>query len=211
MRGDIHQITRLITTPIWKPESFLEIGSRDGHDTFVVSKYWNIPDEKCFIFEPHPDCYNNIKKLYPKFNTFNVAISNKTEVVTFNAGIVGEEVNVGISSVLDRKNESDVFHSNKVEVDAWRIDDIMNHFKLEKFDLVKIDVEGLGYEVLEGFGEYIKKTKFIQIELETKEVWKGQRLLGDIVEFMKEKGFSLIDNIVLCDAQNDVLFMNNNI
>jgi hypothetical protein len=76
---------------------------------------------------------------------------------------------------------------------------------------MKIDVEGLGLQVLEGFGDKIKNTKFIQIELETQQVWEGQSYYDDVVLYLNDLGFLILDEINLDEVQKDVLFINNNI
>ena len=82
----------------------------------------------------------------------------------------------------------------------------MGRFKIESFDLCKIDVEGFGLQVLQGFGDKIKDFKAIQIELETKEVWEGQSYYKDVVEYLSEYNFEILCQIVLNDLQTDVLF-----
>lgn len=207
MRYDIKQLTEVVKRYKYSPNSFAEIGSRDGHDTAYVSQYWGIQQNQCYIFEAHPHCHRSIIQTYPQFNVFNVAITNKKGVVEFNAGVVGVEPNIGISSMLDMEDVG--FISQKVQVDGWRMDDVLAHIKLPGFDLLKIDVEGASLQVLEGFGKALCYSKFIQIELETKRVWKGQALHSDVVEFMEGKNFSVVDDVILAHDQNDTLFKNN--
>jgi hypothetical protein len=76
---------------------------------------------------------------------------------------------------------------------------------------MKIDVEGLGLQVLEGFGEKIKNTKYIQIELEISQVWKNQSYYKDVVDYLNTKGFIIIDDVDLDQYQKDVLFKNINL
>ena len=206
MRHDINQLTEQLRKENFTPNSFIEIGSRDGHDTNYICQYWGLKPSNCYIIEAHPKCYEFIQNTYPQYNTFNIAASNKTEVVKFNAGIVGQEENIGISSLLDRTFSP--FISEQVEVDGWRMDEVMNHFGVDKFDFMKIDVEGFGLEVLQGFGDKIKQTKYIQIEVETSEVWSGQSLYNDIVNYMESMGFELMYDIVLDGVQNDILLKN---
>ena len=204
MRNDIRQLTEELKGKI-EVQSFIEIGSRDGHDTNYISHYWNVDPSKCYIIEAHPDCYQYIINMYPQFNTLNVAASNKTEVVTFNAGIIGVENNIGRSSVLEyTKGE---FINKLVEVDAWKIVDVMNHFNIDTIDLAKVDVEGFTLQVLEGFEEKLVGFKAIQMELESAEVWKGQSLYDDVVTFMKHNNFYVVDDIDLDGIQRDVLFV----
>jgi len=209
MRHDIYQLTTLLQNENFNPTSFIEIGSRDGHDTNYIKHFWNLDSTKCFIIEAHPVCYNNIISQYPQYQTFNIAASNKTEPVSFNAGIFGKEENVGVSSILNRIYSP--FTSEKIEIDGWRMEEVMNQIQINKFDFMKIDVEGLGLQVLEGFGEKIKNTKYIQIELETQQVWEGQSYYGDVVSYLDILGFKILDEINLDGVQKDVIFKNKNI
>lgn len=209
MRHDIRQLTTLLKQENFTPNNFIEIGSRDGHDTSYISQFWNLNPSKCYIIEAHPVCYQNIITQYPQFNTFNVAASNKTQPVIFNAGVFGKEENIGISSLLDRTLSP--FISEKIEIDAWRMEEIMEKLQIKNFDFMKIDVEGLGLQVLEGFGDKIKNTKYIQIELEISQVWEGQSYYDDVVFYLNNLGFEILDEVNLDGIQKDVIFKNKNI
>lgn len=169
------------------PKNIVEIGSRDGHDTDYMRRMFNLPEDCCYIFEAHPDCYSMIGKNYPGFNLFNCAITDKTGVVQFNAGIVGLENNIGGSSML--KDVTGNFKSNVVSVDGWRFDEVCSKLELQEIDLIKIDVEGHTKEVLDGFGVMLDKTKAIQVELEHKECWEGQALYEDIKKYLLNNNF----------------------
>lgn len=205
MRADLKQLTDLIETPI---TSFAEIGSRDGHDSHYVSQYHKLNPSKVYIFEAHPGCFNYINKTYPHYNSFNVAITKKNGILKFNAGVIGEEKNVGISSLLVRTPKYNDFISNEVEVDGWKMESILEHLNIEGFDLLKIDVEGAGLDVLMGFGDKLQNTKFLQIELEYVSVWEGQSLYKETKEYLNSVGFEVIEEINLDNIQCDVLFKN---
>jgi FkbM family methyltransferase len=204
MRHDLRQLTIALKDKI-EVNSFIEIGSRDGHDTHYINQYWKLDPNNCYIIEAHPVCYSNITTYYPQYQTLNVAASNATGVVDFNAGVFGKEQNVGISSILKRSLNS--FVSEKVKVDAWRMDHVMSHFNIESFDLAKIDVEGFALQVLIGFGDKLEKFKAIQIELEIKKVWENQSYYEDVVEYFKKFGFKILEEVTLDEYQKDVLFI----
>jgi FkbM family methyltransferase len=204
-RFDLKQLTEVLNIFRFSINSFVEIGSRDGHDTHFVASYWNIPSSNCLIIEAHPDCYKNIIDTYSQYKTINIATSNTNGKISFNAGIIGEEPNVGKSSVLV-ENLHHGFISKKVEVESDRMESIMKNLNIESFDLCKIDVEGFGLEVLQGFGDNIRGFKAIQIELETEKVWEGQSYYDDVVNYLKGFNFEILSQIVLNGTQRDVLF-----
>ena len=209
MRPDINQLTILLRNQNFQPTNFIEIGSRDGHDTRYIQYYWNLPPQKCYIIEAHPDCYRDILRDYPEFQTLNIAASDNTEVTSFNAGIFGKEENVGMSSVL--QGVSKEFISEKIEVDGWRMEEVMEHLHIDKFDFMKVDVEGFALQVLKGFGDKLKQAQYIQVELENVEIWTEQSYYLEVVKYLDKIGFKILEDIDLGgSAQKDVLFKNTN-
>lgn len=190
----------------FKLNNIIEIGSRDGHDTECIRNIFDLSNEQCYIFEAHPDCYESIKKTYPDFNVFNCAVTNKTGIVKFNAGIFGVEDNIGISSIL--KDITGKFKSKQISIDGYRFDEICDKINLSDIDLVKIDVEGHAKEVLHGFGKMIDRTKAIQIELEHVECWEGQALYEDIKNFLLTKDFIEVFFIRHAYDQSDSFWIN---
>ena len=58
----IDQYNKYFSTP---PQNVLEIGSRDGDDAYKLKEYFNIPDSRTYVVEPHPKCIALIKEKYP--------------------------------------------------------------------------------------------------------------------------------------------------
>ncbi len=54
-----------------------------------------------------------------------------------------------------------------------------------------IDVEGHGWEVLDGAHETLARTDFLQIEVEDQAVWSGERLFPEINAHLRGAGFSI--------------------
>lgn len=210
MRSDIYQLTDflrqngIVNSDI---NTFAEIGSRDGHDSDYIKKFWDLKNQDVYIFEAHPECYKSIRSRYPLYKSYNVAVTNKTGIVGFNAGVVGKEPNVGISSLLERSNNPDFIY-DRIEVDGWALDDIVTTLNLPKLDIIKIDVEGATKQVLSGFEKNIINTKFIQIELETEIVWDNQTIYNEIVDLMSLYGFDVVNDVVISNNQKDTLFKN---
>ena len=205
MRNEINQLT---TELPFTPVTFMEIGSRDGHDTKAVADYWNLAPDNCYIIEAYPALCNRIKAQYPEFNTFGFAASDKLGTVEFNAvPLTDHDNNIGISSILEC-TAYDV-PSDKITVPTNTISNFLGEIGLLGVDLIKIDVEGFTQEVLNGFGDKLQNIKALQIETEKSEMWKGQKIHDDIVEFMESKDFTLLNKYDAWGNQYDCLFINN--
>ena len=203
IRPHLHQLT--INLP-FKPVTFMEIGSRDGHDTKEIADYWDLDYKNCYIIEAYPELSDRIKKQYPEFNIFSFAASNKKGTASFNAIKLDKNLNIGTSSVLDCLVYDIPY--DKITVNTDTVFNLLNENNLNGIDLIKIDVEGFTQEVLDGFGDKLTNVKAFQIETEKSEMWKGQKTHNEIVEFMKINNFELIDKVPHYGNQYDCLFIN---
>lgn len=206
MRHEINQLTKEIRQ-FFTPKTFLEIGSRDGHDTKEVADFFRLDPKDCYIIEAHPILFERIKETYPEFNTYHLAASNVKGEVEFNAVLPENGENpVGTSSILDCVAYN--FSHNKVKVDCDTMSNFLDIINLDIPDLIKIDVEGFTYEVLQGFGDKLKELNAIQLETEKSVMWKDQKIHDDILKLMKENGFLLYSRYDAWDNQYDCLFIN---
>jgi hypothetical protein len=70
-----------------------------------------------------------------------------------------------------------------------------------------IDVEGAGYDVLEGIHDIASRTLFIQVEVETEEIWQGQKLKKDVLKLADQLGFIELGR-GKHDLQHDLILIN---
>lgn len=167
------------------PKVIVEIGSLHGKDMKILSDIYK--SAKVHIIEAHPVFAEKIKQSFPEFNIYNYAVNDKNEKIIFN-GVDDGIGNPGISSVLERKN----VNYTKYEVDGIRMDKFLGITNLSEIDILKIDVEGLSYEVLESFGEKIKNVKCIHIENEHIPIWIGQKTYSEVEKLLINSGFILL-------------------
>lgn len=78
-----------------------------------------------------------------------------------------------------------------INVSCQRYDTLHKLGQVPVPDVVKIDVQGFEYEVLEGFGDLLNECLAIELEAQFYPVYKNQKLIGDITTFLDGFGFSL--------------------
>jgi FkbM family methyltransferase len=208
MRGDLIQLTSLLKN-LFTPKSFMEIGSRNGVDAKYVCEYWDIQPENAYIVEANIFCYQDIRASMvangqkPFAKVIYGACSNKDEMANFNCVMSSNQEIVGISSLKKHSNLNLNYQTTRVE--CFRVEKIL---KEKQIDLFKIDVEGHGYEVLEGMGDEISNVKAIQIETEDVPNFENQKLDIDVHNFLIDKGFELFDKKPCWASQFDCLYIN---
>ncbi len=183
-----------------KPKNIFEIGANYAQDAEFLRQSFELPSQNVYVFEPHPQIFAEIKKMY-QFNAYEIAVSNENGRAKFNAIDVlnNEYKNSGISSLrngltTDKKN----FIS--VDVEMTRMDDFCKKNSIDSIDFLKLDVEGMNYEVLEGFGKILPFIKAIQTEGEYKQYWEGQKVYQDMENLLVANGFKLVYFILSNDG-----------
>ena len=174
----------------FRPKNIFEIGANYGQDAEYLRRYFSLTPQVVFAFEPHPQIAPEIAKYY-SFNVHDFAVSNSDGQATFNIVDVNapNEWNTGISSL--RTSLYSGPERRAITVKTRRMDSFIDEQNIAELDFVKIDVEGVNYEVLEGFGERLALVKAIQVEGELKACWEGQHLFADIDALLRKHDFMM--------------------
>jgi hypothetical protein len=79
------------------------------------------------------------------------------------------------------------------EVDVETLDDVLLEHDLSGQALLKIDVQGFELEVLRGARDSLRKFRWIYVELSFVELYVGQPLAHEVIEFLRVQGFVPVD------------------
>jgi len=199
-----------------QPKTILEIGSRDGDDSHFLKNFFNINDNNVYLVEPNPPQIKKIREKYSNYNLFEYAISNEIGTMKFNSIESNNIGFVGMSSLKKRRDWStDKIYkpksNNWIDVEVITGKMLLDKINHNIIDLVKIDVEGLTYEVLESFENDIQKLRYIHMETELLPFWENQKIYDDVYEYMKSKGFEELYKITFPWEQRDTVWYNINL
>jgi len=145
------QTTELIRKHLKKDSNCIDIGANMGH--ILMEIVAAAPRGQHFAFEPIPDLYTALKKKFSGNTTvFNCALSSKKGSTTFNY-YPGRPA---VSGFLER-NKLIGQEPTLLSVQMEMLDDLIP--ENTKIDLIKIDVEGAEYQVLQGARKTLQKNK----------------------------------------------------
>jgi len=197
-----------------QPELICDVGTLDASNSISLRNINQKTD--ILAFEANPYNYKAIisKNISESYNidVIHKAVSNKSGQLVFNVQKYTDKHDdqwmAGTSSILQRSEE--VGDTEEVAVESIRLDEHLNNSQSTKnlnYIALWIDVEGAGYEVLEGIKNITDKITFLQVEVETVTVWKGQKLKSDVQKLMESLGFIEVARGKLED-QHDLVYIN---
>jgi FkbM family methyltransferase len=198
-------------------KKILHLGAHLGNE---IDFYQQLDPDVIYWFEANPELIPELQKTisrYPNIEqkVFNYAVSSETKKINFNLIYSNDMTNTGCSSILELKEHSKQYpHIKKiksVEVDSVKIDDFLTSNNLiTDFDYINMDIQGSEYDVLSTSNLlFSKKLKFQIFQLETCqiEMYEGQKLESDIIEFMSSKGYEKKYNHAWAHNWGDGLFI----
>jgi len=168
-----------------KKNIILDVGAHNGSYTDEVLKYF--PDSNLYLFEPSKDKYINLKNKY--LNKQNISIFNFCLSDSVGEKILFKNSKLDSRATLIHREEA---HRNTY----WDLEEIVKSNKLSEFwkielgskqiDLLKLDIEGEEFTVLNDVRDNLHKIKLIQFEF-------GEPNIGSRI-FFKDFWEMLTDN-----------------
>lgn len=211
------QITKdLIRECVGKQKpTILEIGCNDGTDTLGLLDVFDNPTIYCF--EPDPRAIARFKEKVDQCSNvhlFEIAISDRNGETTFyqSSGQPPDEWAKTMpegwdqsGSIKEPKDHLIVYpwvtFDKSITVKTARLDTWCNAHGLDLIDFIWMDVQGAEMDVLRGGVDTFNKTRFLYTEYDTKELYKGQYNLKQLLKYLD-------DFEVIVRYPTDVLLMN---
>jgi FkbM family methyltransferase len=179
------------------PLVYVDVGARGG----LQGPWAKITDERLRVlaFEPDADaCADLAREGNSKIDVVSKALWSHAGTLSVHIAEVAGTSSVHAPNLplLSRFPQQHVKPRTTLEkrsVECTTLDDVLKELGC-RADFLKLDTQGSEYEVLVGASQSLQDCIFgVVAESWTVEVHKGQRLTGDILTFMSEKGFGLFD------------------
>jgi FkbM family methyltransferase len=172
-----------------------------GKDISFDKELLDIHDCRIFGFDPTPKsiewCRN--QQLPKKFQFFEFGLAKKSGKVIFNLPVNKEHVS---GSIVKQQNVSS---SNTVEVEMKSFGDIVKELGHAKIDILKMDIEGTEYDVIEDILHSKVTINQILIEFHERFFDNGKKKTEMAIENLSLKGFKLF---AISDSFQELSFVN---
>ncbi len=157
-----------------KLQTIVDVGANIGsYSSDVLSIN---PKASIDCFEPDPRAYKELSKI-KGLRLHNVGVGDTEGTFTLNMGSRTTH-----SSLMD--------HGEGVATASVKVITLDTQALPKKIDLLKIDVEGFEYKVLQGAKETLKRVSFVQFEFSGAN-FKSRLFLGDFIEYLGQFNFQI--------------------
>lgn len=168
----------------------LDVGGHHGQFTlFALERF---PKAKIITFEPQAEGVEKIKGAVagdPRVTIQNYALSDSVGKAELHISKRSDSssllpIGEGQTTAYPGTEEASV-----EEISLEKLDNLITE-PLEGPVLLKIDVQGAELSVLRGAEETLKQVDSIFVECSFVELYEGQALANEVIDFLKERGFS---------------------
>ena len=193
----------------------IHVGANDG-----AERVWYIKQgfEKVLWFEPNEELFQklikNIKeKGCEKYKAFNIGIHDTIE----RADLHIANNNGQSSSILElgthKTHHPKVHYVRNQEIDLIRMDVFFQNTsnKIEDFNFLNIDVQGVELNVIKSFGNLISKLDYIYTEVNEEELYVGCGLISEIDSYLKQFEFERVATHMTKNKWGDAFYVNKNL
>ena len=189
-----------------KPGSIIiDIGTNIG---YVLLNFARIVGSSglVFGFEPNPLTYNRCLE--------NISLNDFSNIKVLNTAL-GDVSREGILIVPYNRNRGEAYISSTkppdhgIKVAITTLDRFVKENYITKIDLIKIDVEGYEFNVLNGAKETLKKYKpILFIEVDDELLQRQNIFPNKLIEFISSFGYSIVKADTYEEITKDYNFKN---
>lgn len=192
----------------------LEAGAWNGDDTLFFSKH--LTEGKVYSFEPFPlFYYQTCQRLWkcPNVEVCPLALAEKTQTYTLYLSEISGNYWCS-NSILEPKEHlainPHVKFERTIDVEGINLDEWLAVKKLDRIDMIWLDIQGAEYSVLKAAPNVLARTKYIYTEVSLIELYSSTPLYDEFKAFMKSKGFEVVLEFLPSgnSGDGDVLFHN---
>ena len=165
----------------------LGVGDDIDFDLGIINQY----DVEIFAFDPTPNSIDLLdsSKLPPRFHFHPWAVTASDGSLKFYPRLKkdGSKSDVMYTMIAEEETRGDV-----IEVPAYCLTTIVNKLDHKRIDLLKMDIEGAEYEVLDGLLDSPVKPTQLLVEFHHRFVDDGLQKTYDIIRKLRDADYKII-------------------
>ena len=181
-----------------------DIGANRGQFSLVSSK--NAPLAHIIAFEPLEEPAEIFREVFSgdaNVELFPFAIGTENGDALMHVSRADDSSSLLPVSALQRQLFHGTAESGTRLVSVRRLDEALGGDQIAEPALLKIDVQGFELEALKSCGALLVRFNFLLVECSYVELYTGQALAGEVLEYLNKAGFGLVERANLAKNKND--------
>lgn len=187
------EVRNIINKALSKGFVAFDVGANVGWHTLLMAKGVG-KEGHVLAFEPNPGVYDCLKE--------NIAFNNLSQVIVSDLALSDNDgelyfnappsssIGAGAGHIINNVDSSNV--EQKIKVKTKKLDTIFSTMNLSRLDLIKIDVEGWEWNVLEGAKETLKRYRpYIIFEYDAKYIIRSGGISGNLDKLFSDLSYSI--------------------
>jgi len=185
--------------------TFIDVGANIGE--FVNRAQKHIPGNNIWAFEPIPKLYKRLKKIFPQANISQIALSDKKDKSAFKIPIIKQQQILTRATLNTTFEEVEETNKQVIQVITDTLDHQIQLLNIDKVSLLKIDVEGHEWKVLDGAKSTLEKHRpVIIVEIEQRHhSFPIQLIINDICSLNYNCYYLNLSELKLLPVENHEL------
>ncbi len=189
--GHIDSLELLEIAKLQPPQVIYDIGANVGTWSLLAKALF--PAASIHAFEPlvmHHEALEKAMQNISDINLHKVALGSNA--CTLNMQVTSFSDAPSLLEIAETTEKGfGITKEREEKVEVVPLDEYVSTTKLPLPDLIKLDIQGYELEAMRGGENCLHHAKFIICEVSFLELYKGQALSHDIVEFLHQRGFHL--------------------
>jgi FkbM family methyltransferase len=179
-------------------ETILDVGANVGQ--FALAAAVHFPESRIYSFEPLPDVFSELQENTrgkKNIKSFNCALGNHNGQISFYRN---EYTRLSSSLKINKENNHLRYDQNLTsltKVDVCKLDDFKILIDIQPPVLLKMDVQGMELDILNGSTNILSDIDFILCEVALVKLYDDQPLFDDIHCFMSSTGYELVAPLLM--------------
>jgi FkbM family methyltransferase len=174
-------------------KAIIDCGAHMGADSIELARFF--PKATIYAFEPVPHLFKQLKhntRRFANIKCFELALSSENCKMEMHVSSGGSDASSSLLSPKDHLTDHpDTFFRQKVEVTCITLDSWAEANKIDKIDLLWLDMQGFELSMLQASKNILGTVSVIHSEVNTKETYVGAGLYPELKAFLANKGFKV--------------------
>lgn len=172
-----------------RPDGVLHVGANTGQE---ADFYYNNGVKEVIWVEAHKPTFEklveNVKNISGSI-CINACVSDKSEESIFSIANNGSQSSSLLQLGTHKEIHPEVKYIDFEIVKTDRLDNILKDFKINGNWFLNVDIQGADLIAMKGMGVLLHKFKWINTEVNKKEVYVGCALISEVDEYLLQFGF----------------------